>query len=146
MLSLQQIEQDLTAAMKAKDQLALETLRGLKTRVQNEQIAKQKDLTETDLMVLVKSEVKKRKEAAASYVAGNRQELADQESKEAVILEKYLPAQLSEQKIAELIDAVLAENTFAAADFGKAMAAVKAKAGNSADGAVLAKLLKEKLK
>ena len=146
MLNLQQIESDLTTAMKAKDQLSVEVLRGLKTRVQNEKIAKQKDLDENDILNLIKSEVKRRKEAAETYTTGGRGELAEKELKEAEILGKYLPVQMSEVEINTVIEKILAENTFTTKDFGAAMGKVKAAVGNNADGAVVAKLLKEKLK
>lgn len=146
MISLSQIEQDLTAAMKARDQIAVDVLRGLKTRIQNEQIAKLKDLSETDIIALVRSELKKRKEAALSFTSGGRLELAEKELKEAGILEKYLPRQISETEISALIEKFLAENQLTAKDFGAAMGKLKARAGDSADGATLAKLLKEKLK
>ena len=69
MLSLSQIEQDLIAAMKARDQMAVDTLRGLKTRLQNEKIAKAKELNEADIVVLIRNEVKRRKEAAEILTA-----------------------------------------------------------------------------
>ncbi len=148
MLNLTQIQTDLVTAMKAKDQVALETLRGLKTRAQNQLTAPGRaegDLTEEELVQLVKSEVKRRKEAAQTYVDGQRQELADKELAEAAVLEKYLPAQMSEQELTVLIEKVIAENSFAAKDFGQAMGKLKAQVGNNADGALLAKILKEKL-
>lgn len=146
MFSLEQVEQDLVSAMKAKNQVEVDTLRGLKTRIQNAKVAKMKDLTEPEMLDLVKSEVKRRKEAAAAFTSGQRTELAAKEQQEAGILEKYLPPQLSEEAISELVNKVITENNFTAADFGKAMGLLKAQAGQSADGAVLAKLLKEKLK
>jgi hypothetical protein len=146
MISLSQIESDLVTAMKAKDQLAVETLRGLKTRIQNEKVAKMKDLAEADLVGLVKNEIKRRKDSAEVYTQAGRQELAGKELKEAGILEKYLPPQMSEAELSALIDSVIKENSFVAADFGKAMGKLKAQVGNSADGASLAKILKEKLK
>jgi hypothetical protein len=156
MLSLSQIESDLTVAMKAKNQLAMDTLRGLKLRLQNEKIAKMSrgagsgsagsELTEADITALVKSEIKRRKEAAESFTAGGRQELAEKELAEAKILEKYMPEQLSEQDIVKIIDEIISQNSFVAADFGKAMGQLKSKAGQNADGATMARLLKEKLK
>lgn len=146
MLSLSQIEQDLTAAIKVKDLLQADVLRGLKTRITNGRIAKMKDLGEDELTALVRSEIKKRKEAAESFAAGGRQELADKELKEIKVLDKYLPAQMGEEELAKLIEKTLAENQFTAQDFGKAMSAIKTRVGTAADGAVLAKLLKEKLK
>ncbi len=145
MVSLTQIEQDLTAAMKAKDRLAVDTLRGLKTRLENERIAKLKDLSEEDIFTLVKSEIKKRKEAAAGFLAGGRQEMAEKEQQEAKLLTKYLPPQISEEQVQAVIDKIILENNFIAKDFGKAMGMLKAQIGSSADGSILAKLLKEKL-
>ena len=146
MLSLNQIEIELKEAMKAKNQLSVEVLRGLKTRIMNEQIAKMKDLSEDEVLMLVKSEVKRRKEAAESYKNGNRPELMEKELAELGVLEKYLPPQMSEAEMTALVESVISENGFTAKDFGKAMGAVKAKAGSNADGAVLSKILKEKLK
>ncbi len=147
MISLSQIESDLTAAMKAKEQIAVEVLRGLKTRIQNEKVAKMKaELEETEILALIKSEVKRRKDSAESFVKGGRQELADKETTEMKILEKYLPAAMPESELVAIIEKAIAENNFTAADFGKAMGKVKALAGANADGAILAKLLKEKLK
>jgi uncharacterized protein YqeY len=147
MISKQQIEADLITAMKAKDQLSVEVLRGLKTRVQNEMISKAPgvELSENDIIALVKNEVKRRKESANTYTTGGRAELAEKELAEAKVLEKYLPEQMSEEEIGKIIQEVLSANTFTAQDFGKAMGQVKAKVGNNADGALVAKILKEKL-
>ncbi len=146
MLSLEQIEKDLSAAMKGKNQLAVETLRGLKTRVQNEKIAKMANLSETDMLALVRSEVKRRKEAAQTYQSGGRGELAQKELDEASVLEKYLPQSMPEEQLVELAGQVIMENNFTAKDFGQAMAKLKSKLGPAADGATLARILKEKLK
>lgn len=148
MISQAQIEQDLVTAMKAKDQLSVEVLRGLKTRIQNEKINKAPgvDLSENDIIALVKNEVKRRKESAETYKTGGRAELAEKELNEAKVLEKYLPEQMSEAEIIKVIDEVLTAGSFTAQDFGKAMGQVKAKVGNNADGSLVAKLLKEKLK
>lgn len=156
MLTLSQIEAEIMAALKAKDQLLADTLRGLKLRVQNEQIAKMparggsasggKELSEDEILALVKSEIKRRKEAAEAYVAGNRQELADKELAEAKILEKYLPPQKSESELGAIIDQAIAEAHASPADFGKLMGQLKAQLGSQADGAAIARLLKERLK
>ncbi len=146
MVTLQQIESEIVTAIKSKDQLMVGTLRALKVRLQNEKIAKMKDLSEEDITALVKSEIKRRKEAVESFTNGDRAEMAAKELAEAKILEKYLPQQLSEAEILGVIDEVVSQGNFTAADFGKAMGAVKAKVGQSADGALVAKLLKEKLK
>ncbi len=160
MISLQQIETDLTTAIKARDQMAADVLRGLKTRIQNEKTAARRrpdpalnageaslgDLSETEIVALIRSEVKKRKEAATSYENGGRKELAEKENREAEILQKYLPQQMSEEELSALLDKTILENGFSAKDFGQAMGKIKSAVGDKADGATLAKLLKEKLK
>src|ERR1700722_18668230 len=128
MITLSQLESELVSAMKAKDQLTVDTLRGLKVRLQNEKISKMADLSEEQVNSLLKSEIKRRKEAAESFSAGNRTDMAEKELAEAKILEKYLPPQMSEAEISAVIDEVVAAASFTSADFGKAMGAVKAKA------------------
>jgi uncharacterized protein YqeY len=146
MISLEQIETELKEAMKAKNQVVVDTLRGLKVRIQNEKISKMRELTPEDIVSLVKSEIKRRKEAAESFMAGDRKEMGEKELAEAAILEKYMPSQLTEQEISQIIDSIIAEHNFTAADFGKAMGQLKSRVGQSADGSLMAKLLKEKLK
>lgn len=150
MLSLQQIEQDLQTALKARDSLTANTLRGLKTRIINEQIAKLsskgEELPEQALFSLVRSEIKKCREAEAGFQKGGRPEMAEKEAKEILVLEKYLPAQMPEQQILSLIESLIQEHQFTAKDFGKAMGMLKSRAGAGADGALLARLLKERLK
>lgn len=144
MISLATIETDLAEALKARDQVRIDTLRGLKTRLQNEQIAQMKELTEDHIFSLIRSEVKRRKEAASAFAEGGRPEMAGKETAESEILSQYLPQGPSETEIAAQIDMIVAENKFTAKDFGPAMGKLKA-ALPTADGAQLAKLLKEKL-
>jgi uncharacterized protein len=146
MISLIQIESDLKDALKARDQIKADTLRGLKSRIQNEKIAKTRELSEEDILALIRSEVKRRKEAAQAYKSGGRQELAEKETLESSILEKYLPKQISAEELSALVDKFLEQNSFTAKDFGSAMGKLKAQLGSSADGAAMAKVLKEKLK
>ena len=146
MVSLQQIEADLKEALKTRNQIAADTLRGLKTRIQNDRIAKGRELEEADFVALIRSEVKRRKEAAEGFNKGNRAEMAQKELSEAGILEKYLPAQMSEAELADIIEKEIAATGATAKDFGKVMGKLKAEIGDRADGATLAKLLKEKLK
>lgn len=138
------IEQALTQALKARNSVAVDTLRMLKTRIQNEQIAKGKQLEESDLVALVRSEVKRRKEAAASFTDGNRPELAAKELAELEILSKYLPEGPSEAAITAAIDEMLAGGEFTQKDFGKLRGQLKGKFPD-ADGGLLSQLLKSKL-
>lgn len=145
-LSLSQIEAILVEKLKAKDQLAVDTLRGLKTRITNEQISKGSELSSEEILALVKSESKRRKEAAESFTAGNRPDAASKELAEAQVLAQFLPDQLSEEQIGLAIDEQITANSWTVADFGKAMGSLKQHFGSSADGALVAKILKEKLK
>lgn len=145
-LSLSQIEQQLTANLKEKNQIAVDTLRGLKTRITNEQIAKGQELSSDDILALVRSEVKRRKEAVEAFTTGGRSEQAAKEQQEIEILNQFLPAQMSEDEIAAKIDAQISANGWTAADFGKAMGTMKQELGSNADGAVIAQVLKSKLK
>lgn len=145
-MNLQAVETALVTALKARDQIAADTLRALKTRIQNEQIAKGGELDEATLLSLVQSEVKRRKEAAESFRTGGRTDSADKEEAEIKVLAQFLPPQLSEEDIAAAIDAKITENSWTAKDFGAAMGAMKAQLGSSAEGSIIAKILKEKLK
>lgn len=145
MLSLSSIESDLTVALKARDSLRVNTLRALKTRIQNEQISAMADLDEAKIIALIRSEVKRRKEAATAFTEAGRTDSATQELDEAKILESYLPAGPTPELIAQTIEKIISENNFASKDFGAAMGKVKA-ALPEADGSSLAASLKEKLK
>jgi len=143
-MDITRIDADLQAAMKARDAVLADTLRGLKSRIKNEEIAKGGALDEPALLAIFRSEVKRRKEAAASFEAGGRKELAEKEQAEMEIINKYLPAGPSDADITAAVDAVIVAGSFTAKDFGVAMGQLKKQLPN-ADGATLAKILKEKL-
>jgi uncharacterized protein len=143
MVTLLTIEADLTEALKARDSVRVDTLRGLKTRIQNEQIAKGRVLEDTELISLVRSEVKRRREAVESFSAGGRPELADKEKTEAEILSIYLPKGPSETAIVAAIEQLITDGA-TQAQFGPAMGKLKALFPD-ADGGALSRLLKEKL-
>lgn len=144
-MNLQTVEQALVAALKSRDQIAADTLRALKTRIQNEKIASGGELSESAVLALVQSEVKRRKEAATAYRSGGRIEAADKEEAEINVLMSFLPAQATEQDIIKAVDEQVAANGWTTKDFGQAMGMLKSHFGSSVDGAVLAKILKEKL-
>ncbi len=143
------IQADLKEAMLARDALRTQTLQGLKAVILNEEVAKkvrEEGLDDTAIEQLVAREAKKRDEAAGLFEQGGNQESADKERAEKEILSAYLPEQLSEEDIAKLVDEVVAEiNPAGPQDMGKVIGGVKARAGNTADGATVARLVKEKL-
>lgn len=149
MLNLSQIEQDLKEALKARDSMRADTLRGLKSRIQGELTksgSNGKELTEPEILALVKSEIKKRRDAAEAFSKGGRAEQAQKEQDEAAILQKYLPPQMPEAELSAIIEKTITEMSATAADFGKVMGKLKAQVGDSADGGTLSRLLKERLK
>lgn len=146
---VERINADLKTAMLARDAFTTETLRGLKAAILNEEVATGKrdaGLAEEDVEKLIAREAKKRDEAANLFEQGGNQTSADKERAEKKLLGEYLPEQLSEDDIKKLVDEVVADiQPEGMKDMGRVIGAVKAKAGNAADGALVAKLVKEKL-
>lgn len=145
----QQLKDDIKAAMLAGETLRVETLRGLKSVILYAEVAANKreaGLSDDEILSLFAKEAKKRQESADLYVQGGSQERADKELAEKAIIETYLPAQLSESDIAALVDeAIAALGATGMQDMGKVIGAVKSKAGNTADGSLIAKIVKERL-
>lgn len=146
----QQIDDDLKTAMLGGDSVRVETLRGLKSVILYADVAAKKrdtgGVSDEEVMNLLAKEAKKRQESADLYVKGGSQERADKELTEKVIIEGYLPEQLSDEELSKLIDEAIAEkNAEGMQAMGKVIGAVKAKAGSSADGAKVAQLVKERL-
>lgn len=140
-----QINADLKTAMLARDSFATTVLQGLKAAILNEEVSKNKreeGLTDSEIEVVVAREVKKRKEAAALLDA----ERAENELKEAEILSKYLPEMASENEIREFVIAEISKlEEKSIKQMGVVMGVAKAKFGNSADGSMLSKIVKEEL-
>ena len=144
----QQIQEDIKVAMKAKDAVALAATRAIKGEILIFKTAENgtKEVTDGDIMKMIQKLVKQRKEAAEQFVAGGRQDLADNELAEAAVMEKYLPKQLSEAEVEEKVKAIIAEvGATSIKDMGKVMgAANKALAGLS-DGRTISTIVKRLL-
>ena len=147
---LKQIVEDAArSALKNHEPETLMTLRMFLASVKNREIEKQakgEEVSEDDVMAVLKSEVKKRRDAINEFQKGGRQELADKEAREMAILEKYLPAEISDEEIEKILQPLVAGAS--AADFGRVMsAAMKAVAGRASGdrvSAMVKKLLGEK--
>ena len=141
----EQINADLKTAMLARDTFTADTIKGLKAAILNEEVAKNKreeGLSDAEIEAVVAREVKKRKEAAALLDA----ERAENELKEAEILSKYLPEMASEEEIREFVASEVSKlEEKSMKQMGVIMGVSKAKFGNSADGALLSKIVKEEL-
>jgi uncharacterized protein len=145
----EQIQNDLKAALLGGDRFVGEVLRGLKAAILNEEVAKnvrETGLDDASIEQVVAKEVKKRVESATLYTQNGRQELADNENREAVVLQKYLPAQISDDELQQIIAAKITEiGVTDAKGMGQVIGAVKAQVGNTADGASIARFVKEAL-
>lgn len=145
-----EINQAFLEAYKAKDENLVGTLRMLKSAILNKKIeksmAKEDNLADDELIVLLKSEAKKRADSCETYRSAGREELAAKEESEIAMIKKFLPQQLSEEAVRELVLGVKAEmGEVSQPDFGKLMSAVIAKAKGTADGALVARIVKEEL-
>ena len=136
------------AALLGRHRFRGDVLRNLKAAILNEEVAlgkRDEGLSDTEVEKVVAREVKKRKESAELYRANGRAELAEPEEKEAAILQEFLPKQLSEDEIRAMVEAAVADLGATMQQMGQVIGAVKAKAGNAADGALIAKITKETL-
>ncbi|MBR5630917.1 MAG: GatB/YqeY domain-containing protein [Bacteroidales bacterium] len=144
----QQIQEAIKEAMKAKDAVALSANRAIKGEILLFKTAEggAKEVTDGDILKMIQKLVKQRKEAAEQFIAGARQDLADNELAEAAALEKYLPKQLSPDEVKAKIQEIIAQvGASSIRDMGKVMGvANKALAGLS-DGRTISGIVKELL-
>ena len=147
MTFLDRINQDITAAMKAKDADRLSTLRMVKTALKNREIDKMAALTDDEAIKVLQSLVKQRRDSIEQYKQGGRLELAEKEAAEIKVIETYLPAALDEAAIAQIVEETVAEQgATSAKELGQVMKAVMAKlAGQTVDGKVVNQLVRAKL-
>ena len=141
----------LTAAMKARDELALSTIRMLRAAIMNAEVAGDEaiELSDEQAIAVLRSEAKKRAESAAVYEENDRPESAAKERAELEVIERYLPAAMSDDDLVAIVDEEVATAAANGAEGGKAMGmvikAVRERAGASADGGRIAALVKAKL-
>lgn len=145
----QRVQDDIKTALLSGDRFRSDVLSNLKAAILNEEVAKNKrdeGLSDLEIEQILSREVKKRSESADLYNKAGRQELADAEIKERDVLIEYLPKQLSEDEIKVVVKQTI-ETMSGSGDInmGAVIGAVKQQLGTSADGAVVAKVVKESL-
>ncbi|MBB5350609.1 hypothetical protein HNR46_000837 [Haloferula luteola] len=144
-----QIQEDLKAAMKAKDANRLTVIRALKTALTNASIEKGglgTELTETESMAVVRKQLKQREDSASQFDAAGRPELAEKERAEIEVLQAYLPAALSTEEVVALVDAAISETgATTKADMGKVMKLVQERAAGRADGKTISQEVAKRL-
>ncbi len=140
------IEEDFKAAFKGQDKAAVEVLRMVKSEIKNREIEKKTALDDTEVLAVISSAIKKRRESVEMFTKGNRPELAEKEQQEVEYLTRYLPTQLGEAEIREKVKAVAAAmGNPDIKQMGQVMKGVMAEIGKQADGAVVSRLVKEVL-
>lgn len=143
----QQIQKDIMEAMKAHNTVRTNAVRALKSEIL---LAKTSgagaEITDGDVIKLIQKLIKQRKESAAMYAQGGRQDLADNELAEAAEMEGYLPKQLSEAEVEEIVKGIISETGASSmADMGKVMGLATKKLAGQADGRTVSTIVKKLL-
>ena len=142
------LQADLTAAMKARDELTTATLRMALTAVKTEEVSggEARDLPDDEVLKVLAREAKKRRESAAAFSDAGRTELAEREDAERAVLEAYLPRQLSDEELAELVAAAVAEaGATSPQQMGAVMKVVNPRVAGRAEGGRVAAAVKRAL-
>jgi len=149
MSMIEQIQKDITAAMKAREEQRLSTLRMVKTALKNREIDKMAPLDDKEAQQVLSTLIKQRKESVEQFTKGGRQEMADNEAAEIKIIETYMPKAAGEDEIAAGVKAVIAEmGSPTMKDMGAVMKNVMARfngAGLRVDGKVVSDAVKREL-
>jgi uncharacterized protein len=131
----EQVRAELTASMKARDAAKTSTLRMLQAAIKNEQIEKGAELDDADVMAVVRRAVKQRHDSIEQYEKAGRQDLADKEKAELVVLEAYLPKQMSDEELETIVKETIATvGAESKKDTGKVMKEIMAKHRDTVDG------------
>lgn len=144
----EKLQADLTDAIRARDEVKSGTVRMLLTAITNEEVAGKtaKVLTDAEIITVLSRESKKRREAVDAYAEAKREDLANKEKAEGVIIAQYLPEQLSETEIKKMIaDAIAETNASGPAGMGLVMKVLQPKIAGKADGGLVSALVKASL-
>ena len=143
---LDNIDNDIKTALKSKEMFKLTVLRGLKSDIKYKQIDKGGELNDDEILSVLSTAAKKRKEAIAQYQSAGRNDLVDKENSELKIIKNYLPEQLSEDKLRELVAASIEETgADSPSKIGLVMKSIMPKVKGKADGKLINKLVSEML-
>lgn len=142
----QRILDDIISSMKSRDKETLSVLRMVKGAMQIEEINIKHELNDEEMTRIISKQIKTRKDSIVEFEKGNRQDLIDAVNSEIVILDKYMPEQMSEEEIAVIIDKVFSEiNPSGPSEIGKIMGAISPLVKGKADMGLVNKMIKEKL-
>jgi len=142
----EKLDEDLKSAMRAKDSLRMNTVRGLKSAIKYREIELMKPLDDAGVLQVVTSEIKRHKDSVEQYRAGNRPDLADKEDAEIKILQEFLPQQLTAAEVeAKVVEAIAKVGAQGPKDMGAVMKALLPEVQGRADGKVVSELVKQRL-
>ena len=127
-------------AMKQQDKQTLETLRFVWSEIKNKEIDIKQDLSDEQITALLRSEVKKRREAIEQFKTGNREDLAREEEEKLPVIELYLPQLMSEDDVRKVVSEIAGEND---KDFGALMGKAMGQLKGKADGTLVSKVVRE---
>ncbi len=143
----EKIMKDYQEALRSRDSLKSSVLSFLRADIMNTALAKKKDkLDDTDIVAVVRKQIKSRQDSIEQFTKGSRQDLADKEQKELAILKEYLPQELSADQIAKIIqEVIVATGAKDIKDMGKVMKEVTVKIAGKADPKLVSDLVRQKL-
>ncbi|WP_312707514.1 GatB/YqeY domain-containing protein [Stenotrophomonas sp.] len=142
----QQLTDDMKAAMKGGEKHKLGVIRLINAAIKQKEVDERVELDDTAVIAVLDKMVKQRKDSVSQYEAANREDLAEIERAEIVVIEAYLPAKMGEAEIVAAIQAAMAETGASSpADIGKLMGALKPKLAGQADMGLVSKLVKQQL-
>lgn len=143
---VEQVNSDVVEAMKSQDKLSLAVLRMLKSALQMEKIAKKHDLTDEEAILVIKKQVKTRKESMEEYKSYGKLDLVENLSKEIEVLNKYLPRELTKEEIEKELDIIFEElKPTSIKDLGVVMKTASAKLASQADMKLVSNMIRERL-
>lgn len=138
----QQLQDDVKTAMKARDQVKLDTLRFVLSEIKNAEIDAHSELSDEEVVKVLRKEVKKRQESIEQFKQGSRADLAEAEIPKVAIIESYVPKLMSREDVQKIVDQVVAGGS---KDFGAVMGQVMAQTKGQADGKLVSELVKAAL-
>ncbi|MBF0292576.1 MAG: GatB/YqeY domain-containing protein [Nitrospinae bacterium] len=142
----EKLTEDMKTAMKAKDSARLSTIRMLNSVLKNREIDQRRELSDEEVVAAISTAVKQRRDSIEQFKAGGRQDLVEKEEAEVAILMAYLPQQLTEDEIRDIVKAAIAETSATSGkDMGKVMKVIMPKTKGKADGGLVNKVVKELL-
>ena len=141
-----QILEDLKTAMKTQDKVRLSVIRMVKGAIQMSELNKKHELSDEEVIEVISKEIKSRKDSINEFKKGGREDLVEKTKSEIDILSEYLPKQLTEEELNEIIDKVFEEvKPESSKDMGKVMKELKPQVNGKADMGLVSKIVKEKI-